>query len=67
MVALEDQVRDRAGVRSAAPSRNPSPHPHQDVEVRRAALVALAAFGQQGVEAAGWASAPTLALTLTLP
>ena len=53
VVALEDQVRDRAGVRSANPSRSASPHPHQDVEVRRAALVALAAFGRQGVEAAG--------------
>lgn len=53
VVALEDQVRDRARVRSPDPSRYVSPHPHQDVEVRRAALVALAAFGRQGVEAAG--------------
>ena len=53
VVALEDQVRDRARVWSPNPSPNARPRPHQDVEVRRAALVALAAFGRQGVEAAG--------------
>ena len=56
--ALEDQVRDRAGLGALLLAVSASPHPHQDVEVRRAALVALAAFGRQGVEAAGWASAP---------
>ena len=53
VVALEGQVRDRARVWSPNPSPNARPRPHQDVEVRRAALVALAAFGRQGVEAAG--------------